>query len=271
MAEYDVYIERLEAAKKLTSDGVEYWRARDLQKSLGYERWEKFSAVIERAMTACGSAGQAVSNHFHEAAKMVALGSGAQRETDDWFLSRYACYLIAMNADASKAEVGYAQTYFAVQTRRQEQHDQLTELEKRDELRGRVRDANKELNSVAKDAGVTKYAFFHDAGYKGLYGGFGRADLKTMKGISRNDDLLDCIGPAELAANYFRITQAEEKLKKDKVQGDRNAQDTHRLVGQKVRTTMKKISGMIPENLPAEPSLKRLKAKRSTKRLASGE
>ncbi len=264
---YDAYVTQLQGLQRQTADNVEYWLAREIQILLAYETWRNFDTAIRRAMAACESAGQNPLHHFAEAGKMVAIGSGAQRETADWFLSRYACYLIAMNSDPTKPEVGYAQTYFALQTRRQERHDELTEVERRRELRGRVKDANKGLGGAAKDAGVQRFAIFYDAGYKGLYGGHGVADVKAIKGIREKDDLLDCIGDVELAANYFRITQTEQKLKRDGIHREQHAIDVHREVGRQVRDTMQKISGTKPEELPAAPSLKRLKVPAKQKAL----
>jgi DNA-damage-inducible protein D len=262
MAAYDDYVVKLNEIRRVSPDGAEYWMARDLRSILGYDRWENFAEAVKRAMDGCASADVPVENHFRETTKMVEIGSGGKRSTDDWFLSRYACYLIAMNGDTSKPEVGYAQTYFTVQTRRQEQHDQLTGVEQRRELRNRVKDANKGLNSAAKQAGVVKFAVFHDAGYKGLYGGLGKSDIQSRKDIPAKDDLLDCIGHAELAAHYFRITQTQQKLERRGVHDQHVAINTHFEVGREVRSTMQRISGTKPEDLPAEPSLKRIKKKK---------
>jgi DNA-damage-inducible protein D len=258
MGEPSSYSAELDRLKRISPDGAEYWMARDLQGPLGYERWERFADVVGRAMDACASANVPVENHFRETAKMVTLGSGSKRATDDWFLSRYACYLIAMSGDGSKPEVAAAKTYFAVQTRRQEQTDAFTATERRRELRERVKDANKGLNSAAKDANVTKFGVFHDAGYKALYGGLGKAEVEARKGIGK-DELLECIGHTELAAHYFRITQTQEKLVRDGVSTQYLAIETHKTVGRQVRETMARISGTRPEDLPAETSLKKLK------------
>lgn len=267
MSDIDDYARQLEAIRHTAPDETEYWMARQLQGALGYDRWENFADVIRRAMEACAASDVPVQNHFRSTTKMVTIGSGVQRPTDDWFLSRYASYLIAMNGEASKPEVAHAQTYFAVQTRRQEQHDALTAAERRRELRSRVKDANKGLNSAAKNAGVVKYAVFHDAGYKGLYGGIGKTEIQARKGIDAKDDLLDCIGHTELAAHYFRITQTQQKLERNGVKNQNAAIDTHFEVGREVRRTMEKISGVMPENLPSEPSLKRLKKAKPSKGL----
>jgi DNA-damage-inducible protein D len=259
MSGYDDFSVNLDLIRKTAPDGTPFWMARDLQPLLGYERWEGFSEALRRAMEACASSDVAVEDQFRQTAKMVTIGSGAQRATEDWFLSRYACYLIAMNGDPAKPEVGYAQTYFAIQTRRQEQQDALTAVDQRRELRSRVKDANKGLSSAAKTAGVVKFAVFHDAGYKGLYGGIGKTEIQERKGIGAREDLLDCIGHTELAAHYFRITQTQQKLERRGVRNQNAAIDTHFEVGREVRKTMERISGVRPEDLPAEPSLKRLK------------
>jgi DNA-damage-inducible protein D len=269
MAAYDDYARELDAIKRVAADGTDYWMARDLQSVLGYDRWENFADAIARAMDACVAADAPVENHFRETTKMITIGKGGRRATEDWFLSKYACHLIAMNADSTKEEVAYAQTYFAIQTQRQEQTDQLTALERRQQLRERVKDANKGLTSAAKNAGVFKFAVFHDAGYKGLYGGLGKSDIQTRKGIPAKDDLLDCIGHTELAAHYFRITQAEQKIIKTGVNTQAEAINTHFQVARDVRHTMERISRTKPEDLPAEPSLKRLP--KSQKKLTDGE
>ena len=204
---------------------------------------------------------------------MVVIGSGARRETGDWFLSRYACYLIAMNGDPSKPEIGYAQTYFAIQTRRQEQQDGLADVERRRDLRGRVKDANKGLNSAAKRAGILRpqqFAIFHSEGYKGLYG-MGLDQVKEAKRIGQKEDLLDRAGHVELAANYFRITQTEQRMGRDAVKDERRANRTHFDVGRKVRDSMFRISGTRPERLPAEISLKGLGRDRRSKQLARSQ
>ena len=261
MVGYDDYVVRLEGLKKVAPDGGDYWMARDIQPLLGYERWEYFADVLGRAMEACAASDVPVVNHFRETPKMVSIGSGAQRATDDWFLSRYACYLIAMNGDSSKDEVAYAQTYFAIQTRLQEQQAQLSDVERRRQMRDRVKDANKGLNDAAQNAGVVKFGVFHSAGYRGLYGGLGKTEIQALKGIPAKDDLLDCIGHTELAANYFRITQTQQKLAREGVNIQTVAINTHYEVGKEVRATMERISKTKPEDLPAEPSLKRLNAK----------
>jgi DNA-damage-inducible protein D len=172
-----------------------------------------------------------------------------------------------MNGDSSKAEIAAAQTYFAIQTRKQELTEQRNEAEDRLVLRDRIRDANKDLNSAAKDVGVENYAFFHDSGYKGLYGGLRLSEIKEVKGIDPKEDLLDRAGRAELAANEFRITQTELRLRNEQVNGQNQAEDVHSYVGKEVRQTIEKLSGTMPEDLPAAPSIKKLRKAKETKKL----
>lgn len=251
---------KLEACRKVSSSGVEYWMARDVQEILGYARWDKFEEVIARAMKSCESTGIYPSDHFSQTGNMVEVGSGAMRQRGDYYLSRYACYLICMNGDTSKAEVGFAQAYFAVQTRRQEVADQAVNALPRIEVRERIKHANKKLNSAAKRAGVKHYGTFHDAGYLGLYGGLRKAEIESLKKIPPKEDLLDCIGRTELAANEFRITQTEEKLTRESIQGETPAINTHFRVGKAIRKTIEELGGTMPERLPAAPSIKKLAA-----------
>ena len=246
-----------ERIKKVDENGIEYWEARELMPLLGYEKWEKAEDVIVRATRACMNSGQIVENHFHRMGKMVELGSGAIREIRDWKLDRYACYLIAQNGDSQKEENALAQTYFAIQTRRQEIFEQLSESGKRLFIRGEVTDQNKKLFSTAKRAGVTKFGSFNDAGYKGLYG-MPLAQIEQKKSI-RKGELLDRAGTTELAANLFRITQTDEQIRRDNIKGDDMASKTHFMVGGKVRQTIKDIGGELPENLPPEKHIKELK------------
>lgn len=265
-------VERLEKAKKLTSKGAEYWDARSLYTILGYSDWTNFRAVIQKAILACDNSGIFSSNHFREFADMVEIGSGATREIENWYLSRYACYLIAMNGSSEKPEIATAQTYFAAQTLRSEAEQTLTEEQRRLLLRDRVKGANKKLGGAAKAAGVRSknFGIFQDAGYKGLYGGIGVKKIKQVKGIADSEDLLDCIGRAELAMNEFRITQTEERLRDEQIRGEQKAIDTHANVGRQVRAAIKKIGGKMPESHTSEPSVKKLAAAQK-KKLASGK
>lgn len=267
--DYDSYVTGLEELRQLTEDGVEYWFARDLMPLLDYTKWANFKSVIQRASEACESGGSSPANHFAETGKMVLIGSGAQREAEDFYLSRYACYLIAMNSDSTKPEVGYAMTYFAVQTRRQEVLQKIAEADQRLQLRLRLMDNNRRLAGAAKKAGVTHYPFFQDAGYRGLYGGMGLTEVKAKKKLDDSQDLLDNVGRLELSAHDFRATLAEERLNRDQVKTEQRAIETHRTVGREVREVMMRDNGVKPEDLPAEPSIKRL-VQKHRKRLKSG-
>jgi DNA-damage-inducible protein D len=249
----------LDDLKRLTNDGIEYWMARDLQKPLGYSTWREFEAVIKKAQMACDSSGSDSNNHFVEKYKMASIGSGAKRKKRDYFVSRYGAYLIAMNGNPKLQQIAMAQNYFAVQTRRQEIADIHREIEKRIELRERVKSANKHLGDAAKDSGVQDYARFHAAGYRGLYD-LRLKEIKERKNIDPKDELLDRAGRAELAANEFRITQTEQALKRNEIEGDIPARKTHEKVGKEVRNTIAKLGGTMPEDLPAEPSIKKLMA-----------
>jgi DNA-damage-inducible protein D len=253
----------LDARMRVTPRGFPFWYGRDLMEIFAYTDWENFVKVIEKAKAACDNSGRFSSHHFLDIKEMVEIGSGAKRRRKNFVLSRYASYLIAMNGDTAKPEVSTAQTYFAEQTHRQEIEQALSEQQRRLLIRDRVKDANKKLFGAAKAAGVKRYAIFQDAGYKGLYGGLGRAEIKRIKGIPESDDLLDCIDREELAANEFRITQTESKLKRENIQGEQRAADTHYAVGKKVRNTIAEIRGTMPEKLPAAPSIKKLSQKQA--------
>lgn len=258
----DQLISSFEAAAQI-EDGVEFWCARDLQELLGYAKWDNFLEVIQKAKAACAASGQLVENHFADVGRMVTIGSGAEREVDDIRLTRYACYLTAQNGDARKPPVAFAQTYFAIQTRRQEIADDdlaaytpLSEDQKRVLLRDEIKEHNKNLASAAKNAGVVQpmdFAIFQTHGYKGLYGGLDRLGIQRKKGLRAKQNILDHMGSTELAANLFRATQTEEKLRRDNIKGKAAANATHYEVGRKVRDTIREIGGTMPENLaPAE-------------------
>ena len=264
-----------ESIRKTNQYGQDYWSARTLQTVLGYSKWDKFLSVIEKARQACANSGQETANHFLQTGKMVDIGSGAQREIEDIELSRYACYLIVQNADPAKPIVALGQTYFAVQTRKQELIEESdyqnlkTEDERRLFLRNQLKVHNKQLAGAAKNAGVVEpvdYAIFQDHGYKGLYGGLASRDIHARKGLKKGQQILDHMGSTELAANLFRATQAEEKLKRDNVKDKLTANRTHFEVGKKVRKTIEEIGGTMPENLPGAQSIK-LVARKQLKKL----
>lgn len=249
--------------------GDEFWSARDLAPLLDYQSWRNFVQVIEKARLACTQSGQPDVDHFVEAIKMVDIGSGAKRPIDDISLSRYACYLIVQNGDPSKPVIANGQTYFAIQTRRQELANdtafgQLSEDEKRLAIRNELAQHNKYLAAAAADAGVESgqdFAIFQNHGYRGLYGGLDATGIKARKGLKKSQKILDHMGSTELAANLFRATQTEEKLRRDGVKGKQQANQTHFAVGQKVRETIEELGGTMPEDLPTpERSIKQIES-----------
>ena len=257
---------------KHIEDHVEFWLARDLQQVLDYSSWDKFKAAIRKAMIACEKSTYDVLNHFSQLGKMVEIGSGAERyiEDYDYQLSRYACYLIVQNADSSKPVIAHGQTYFAIQTRRQELQDNdefksLSEDNKRLVLRDELKKHNKELVETAQKAGVETnldFAIFQDHGYKGLYGGLGAKDIHVKKGLKKSQKILDHMGSTELAANLFRATQTEDKLRRENIKGKQKANKTHYEVGKKVRQTIEELGGTMPENLPVHESIKKIEGKK---------
>jgi DNA-damage-inducible protein D len=260
-----------ERIKRVNAEGRESWSARDLARVLEYLNFRNFQPVIERAKEACAKSGHAVADHFAEIRNMVGIGSGAQREVEDWMLSRYACYLVIQNADPSKPLVALGQSYFAVQTRRQEMADDeaLKEDKTRLLLRAEMKKHNKNLAGVAKQAGVVQpvdYAIFMDHGYRGLYGGLGMRDVRERKRLKSKEHLLDHMGSTELAANLFRATQTEEKLRRENVRNKDHANRIHSEVGRKVRRTIHELGGTMPENLPVAESIKKVES-REKKRL----
>jgi DNA-damage-inducible protein D len=250
--------ETFEGIRQGDFDGNEYWLARQLAKVLDYSQYRHFLPVVERAMDACRNSGQTISDHVEGILTMVEIGSGAKRQLEDLRLSRYACYLIVQNADPAKPVIANGQTYFAIQTRRQELDDseafkQLDEDEKRLAIRNELAVHNKHLAAAAKECGVESgmdFAIFQDHGYKGLYGGLGNRDIHVRKGLKKNQKILDHMGSTELAANLFRATQTEEKLRRDHVDGKSRANNTHYEVGRKVRQTIEELGGTMPEDLP---------------------
>jgi DNA-damage-inducible protein D len=245
-----------ESLKKYNCHGVEYWSARELQSYLGYSTWQRFASSIKKAMESCKQSGNDPQNHFSGAAKMVGIGSGTSRDLDDYHLSRFACYLIAQNGDPRKPEIAEAQKYFAIQTRRQEISDQMAADLERLETRHQASVEFKALSGAAREAGVQDKMFgiFHDAGYKGLYGGIGVDAIKARKGIAPKEQLMDRMDTTELAANLFRMTQTRDKLKNERIRNQRDAMETHEMVGKRVRSAIEEIGGTLPENIPpAEP------------------
>jgi len=245
----------LEQLKQTNEHGAEYWSARDLQTLLGYSQWRRFEDAIKRAITSCESSGNNSENHFAGAGKMVELGSGSERVIEDYQLSRFACYLIAQNGDPRKPEIAQAQKYFAIQARRQELSDEAAADLERLELRKQTSEEFKALSGAAQDAGVQSKMFgvFHDAGYKGLYGGLSSAAIKSRKAIPEKENLLDRMNATELAANQFRMTQTRDKLARDRIHNQAQAIQTHEQVGKEVRDAIKRIGGTLPEQIsPAE-------------------
>lgn len=264
----EALITAFEEAAQSDDQGNEFWYARDLQILLGYAKWDNFLSVVDRAREACITSGNATSDHFAGVGKMISLGKGAEREIDDIALSRYASYLVAQNGDPRKQEVAFAQTYFAIQTRRQELEDRVTddyvplsEDERRCLLRDEIKEHNKNLASAAKNAGVSDgvdFAIFQTHGYKGLYGGLDVPGIRRRKGLKASQQILDHMGSTELAANLFRATQTEEKLRKEKIKGKEAANRTHFDVGAKVRQTIREIGGDMPETLPPAEDIKKV-------------
>ena len=237
--------------QKAPEEGIEFWFARDLQEPLGYLRWENFLTAINRAIESCKTTGYDANNHFRGVTKMVSLGSGAERSIEDFMLTRYACYLIAQNGDSRKEPIAFAQSYFAIQTRKQELSEENTADLERLELRKQVSVEFKALSGAARDAGVQNKMFgvFHDAGYKGLYGGLGVDAIKARKGIGPKEQLMDRMNTTELAANQFRMTHTREKLKLEKIKNQRDAMETHEMVGREVRAAIAKLGVAMPENI----------------------
>ena len=255
MNELKEYTERLfEDIKHIDENGNEFWYARELQMTLGYKRWDKFCNVIEEATIACKQSDNLLFYHFSQVGKMIKLGKGGNRNVIDYKLSRYACYLIAQNGDSRKKVIALAQTYFAIQTRRQElyekEYSSLSEDEKRLYQRNLTRKGNHSLNIAAKNAGVKNFDKFHNSGYKGLYNGETANDIAKRKGLRYREDILDNMGSDELIANLFRISQTEQKLKKDNVKLEKTANKTHYEVGKKIRKTIEELGGTMPEELP---------------------
>lgn len=259
-----------EEIKRVDENGAEYWSARDMAKVLEYLEYRNFLPVIKKAKEACANSQHKVEDHFVDMHDMIEIGKGGKRPVETVKLSRYACYLIVQNADPSKKVVANGQTYFAVQTRiaeikQMDEYNRLTdEEEKRLFLRHQLAHHNSLLAETAKNAGVVEsrdYAIFQNHGYKGLYGGLDAKDIHERKGLKKSQKILDHMGVTELAANLFRATQAEDKLRRENIKGKRNANQTHFEVGKKVRKTIEELGGTMPEDLPVADSIKRLESK----------
>jgi DNA-damage-inducible protein D len=250
-----------EDLKKRNEHGAEYWSARDLQPLLGYGQWRRFEDAIKRAITSCKQSANEPAHHFADAGKMIELGKGGMRDVPDYHLSRFACYLIAQNGDPRKPEIAHAQKYFAIQARRQELSDTLAADVERLELRKQTSEEFKALSGAAREAGVQDRMFgiFHDAGYKGLYGGLGREAIKERKSIPQKEQLMDRMDTTELAANQFRMTQTRDKLARERVNSQQQAIRTHEQVGKEVREAIKRIGGTPPENIPPAEHISRVK------------
>jgi DNA-damage-inducible protein D len=248
--------QRFEDIKIIRPDGGEYWSARELASVLDYMQWRNFVKVVNKAMIACKNSGYSIEDHFAEVSKTIKMPKSAEKQIIDYELSRYACYLIVQNGDPRKEVIALGQTYFAIQTRRQEVADyfnQLDEDNKRLVIRGDIKQWNQMLAEVARNAGLItneEYAIFQNAGYKGLYGGLDVVDIHIRKGLGEKDKILDFMGSEELAANLFRITQTESKLKRENVKGAPAANVTHYVVGKEVRAAIERVGGTMPENLP---------------------
>jgi DNA-damage-inducible protein D len=239
-----------------TSKGVECWRARNLQPLLGYEEWESFDQVVGKAMQACEGSGLSVKVHFRETTEVKVKSNGAVSSRKDYWLTRHASYLVAMNALPSKREVADAMMYFSLQTRRQEISDEQARDMKRVEWRGHLTERQKRLHSAAKLAGVENYALFNDAGHRGMYGGRHLSEILAYKKLPPKAALFDYIGTTELAAHAFRATQAAEVIQREKVRGQDACSRTHERVGAEVRQTIKTLGNTMPEDLPTEPDIK---------------
>ena len=261
-----------EAIRRSNPAGNEFWSSRDFAKVLGYTDYRNFQSVIESARTSCFNSGQRVEDHFVEITEMIEIGKGGQRAVQTVMMSRYASYLVIQNADPAKEIVAQGQSYFAIQTRRQELSEEEVEAQRRLAIRSELRKHNSHLADAAKNAGVVQpkdYAIFQNHGYMGLYGGLGAQDIHARKGLKKGQQILDHMGSTELAANLFRATQAEEKLRREKIVGKDKANRAHRDVGAKVRQTIQELGGTMPEQLPAAESIKQLESK--VKKLKKGQ
>lgn len=259
--------ETFESIKHVNEYGNEFWYARELQSILEYTEWRNFQKLIEKAQTACENSDMAVDECFVEVNKTSPMPNGGVKLIDDYILSRYACYLIVMNGDPRKEVIAVGQTYFAVKTRQQElidHYDELSEDQKRLAIRKEMKAHNKSLAEAAQKAGIIKsydFAIFQNYGYQGLYGGLGAKEIHARKGLKENEQILDHMGSTELAANLFRATQTDEKLRRENIRGKEKANQTHYEVGRKVRQTIAELGGTMPEDLPTpEKSIRQIES-----------
>lgn len=260
--------------KHINEYGEEFWYARELQTALEYSEWRNFLNIVEKAKTTCDNSGVNTFDHFVDINKMVEIGSGAERYIDDIMLSRYACYLIVMNGDSRKEIIALGQTYFAIKARQQElidNYNELSEEQKRLAIRNEMKAHNKSLAEAAEMASIESprdYAIFQNKGYQGLYGGLGVSEIHKLKGLKRNEKILDHMGSTELAANLFRATQTDEKIRRENIKGKNEANQAHYDVGKKVRQTIKELGGTMPEDLPTpKKSIKQIEKEHKKKEL----
>lgn len=268
------YTESLfESIRHINEFGEEFWYARELQIALEYREWRNFKKVLEKAITSCENSENSTSDHFVDANKTIKMPKNAEKIIEEYALSRYACYLIVQNADPRKKVIALGQSYFAIKTQQQElidNYDNLTEEKKRLAIRNEMIIHNKSLAEAAQMAGIESqkdYAIFQNKGYQGLYGGLGVKEIHAKKGLKKSQKILDYMGSTELAANLFRATQTDEKLRKEHITGIEAANKTHYEVGAKVRQTIKELGGTMPEDLPTpQKSIKQIE--REQKRLS---
>lgn len=270
--------ETFESIKHVNEYGNEFWYARELQSILEYTEWRNFQKLIEKAQTACENSDMAVDECFVEVNKTSPMPNGGVKLIDDYILSRYACYLIVMNGDPRKEVIAVGQTYFAVKTRQQElidHYDELSEDQKRLAIRKEMKAHNKSLAEAAQKAGVIKsydFAIFQNYGYQGLYGGLGVKEIHERKGLKKNEKILDHMGSTELAANLFRATQTDEKLRRENIRGKEKANQTHYEVGRKVRQTIAELGGTMPEDLPTpEKSIRQIESEQKKRLKGNGQ
>jgi len=260
-----------EIIKRMDDDSKEYWSSREFAKVLEYTDYRNFLTAVNKAKIACKNSDEVINNHFVDVNEKVPIGSGAEKPVETIYLSRYACYLIVQNSDPTKVVVAKGQTYFAIQTRRQERTESLIEDNNRVLLREEMKKHNTSLMHTASTAGVEKFAIFQNAGYKGLYGGFTMKDIHIKKRLGKSQKILDHMNSEELAANLFRATQTDAKIKRENVQGESNANLAHYEVGQKVRNTISSLGGTMPEELPTPDAIgkaqTRIKKSKEVKKL----